>query len=340
MSEFDWIARYFAPLSGETAWGLTDDAAFLPPLAVEESWVIAKDTMVAGVHFLGTEGWDLIARKLLRVNLSDMAAMGATPYGYLLSTAWPEGITETDIAAFTHGLQEDQQAFGITLLGGDTVRSPGPAILTATLLGHVPTHQMIRRHGAKAGDALAVSGTLGDGALGLRVLRAVASSQFSVASNRAAYEQLAFSTGNWQLTTDNFLPQRYLLPSPRIALGIGLRGIASSMMDVSDGLSSDLAHLCKASGVGAVVEATRLPRSPHTHAIPDAEWLEAALHGGDDYELLFTYPPDQEEAVQQAGATSHTPVTQIGRISEGSAILMQDREGKPTPLCPGGFRHF
>ncbi|HYZ32288.1 MAG TPA: thiamine-phosphate kinase, partial [Crenalkalicoccus sp.] len=240
-AEFALIARHFRPLAGPAALDLGDDAALLDAPSGRQI-VMTVDTMVAGVHFLLDDPPETIGRKLLRVNLSDLAAMGAAPLGYLMTTALPRGTPEAWLAAFAAGLAEDQRGFGIQLLGGDTVATPGPVTLSLTALGTVAPGAALRRKGAVPGDTLWVSGTIGDGALGLRALRG------EVADPEGA------------------LARRYRLPEPRLGLGAGLAGLAHAAMDVSDGLLQDLGHLCRAGGCAAELEAASVPLSPSAAA--------------------------------------------------------------------------
>ena len=260
--EFDRIARHFRPLAGPGALDLGDDAAvFLPPAGREI--VIAADAMVQGVHFLPDDPADLVARKLLRTNLSDLAAMGATPFGYLMTVSVPRGTPDAWFASFSAGLAADQATFGLAVLGGDTTSTPGPISLSLTILGTVAPGQALRRQGAQPGDGIWVSGTIGDGALGLL----------------AAQGQIPDPDGS--------LADRYRLPRPRLALGTALVGIAHAAMDISDGLVQDLGHLCRAGGLAAELCAADLPLSPAARA---ADRLALCLTGGDDYELLFAGP--------------------------------------------------
>jgi thiamine-monophosphate kinase len=316
--EFALIARHFRPLAGAGALELGDDAAVLAPPAGREL-VIAADAMVADVHFLADDPPDTIGRKLLRVNLSDLAAMGAVPLGYLMTTAFPKAIDEAWIAGFVAGLAEDQRSFGLTLLGGDTVGTPGPMTLSLTILGHVAPGTALRRGGARPGDALWVSGSIGDGALGLR----------------AARGQLP--------DPDGILADRYRLPRPRLALGRALIGLATAAMDVSDGLMQDLGHLCRTSGCAAVVEAGRVPLSPAARAALAADPALALLPfaGGDDYELLFAAPEDATPAIEAAAAAAGIAATRIGRFAEGRpAAKLLDAAGAEIALPRGGWSHF
>jgi thiamine-monophosphate kinase len=316
--EFALIGRHFRPLAGAGALGLTDDAAVLAPPAGREL-VIAADAMVAGVHFLEDDPPETIGRKLLRVNLSDLAAMGAAPLGYLMTTAFPKGIDDGWIAHFAAGLAADQREFGLSVLGGDTVGTPGPMSLSLTILGHAAPGAALRRAGARAGDDLWVSGSIGDGALGLR----------------AARGQLPDPSG--------FLADRYRLPKPRVALGLALVGIATAAMDVSDGLMQDLGHLCRASGCGAEVLADAVPLSDAARAAIAGDPALALLPfcGGDDYELLFAAPAAAVAAVQAAAAAAGIAATRIGRFAAGApAATLRDAKGASVALPRAGWSHF
>ncbi|MEX1036285.1 MAG: thiamine-phosphate kinase, partial [Sneathiella sp.] len=276
--EFALIDRLLKPLAAGTpaALDLTDDAAVLVP-SKGKDLVLAKDAMVAGVHFLENDAPGDVARKLLRVNLSDLAAMGATPVGYLLATFWPEKLPRDWIAEFAAGLQKDQTEFGIGLLGGDTVRTPGPLSLSLTAIGEVATGQALRRNGAGDGDLIVVSGTLGDGALGLLALK----------GELAGLED----------TARQALVRRYHLPQPRLALGQLLTGNATACIDISDGPLADIGHIAEESKLGAEIEWARVPLSaPARQAIAkDSRLKEVVLTGGDDYELAFTLPPAKKD---------------------------------------------
>ena len=317
--EFSLIARHFRQLAGPGSLDLSDDAAVFDPPPGRQL-VAAADAMVEGVHFLPDDPPETIGAKLLRVNLSDLAAMGAAPLGYLLTVALPRGTPEEWIAAFAAGLAADGERFGVHALGGDTVSTPGPATFSLTILGTVAPGAALRRTGARPGDRVWVSGTLGDGALGLRVLRGEA------APDAAGH-----------------LARRYHLPEPRLALGAALAGVARAAMDVSDGLVQDLGHLCRAAGCGAAVEAAALPLSDAARAAVEADpaLLSLALSGGDDYELLFAAPPERSGEVLARAAAAGTAVTPIGAFVEGPpAVVARGADGAPVPAQQGGWSHF
>ncbi|HEV2677107.1 MAG TPA: thiamine-phosphate kinase [Aliidongia sp.] len=320
LGEFGRIARFFAPLAAGApgALGLTDDAA-LVDCPAGERLVVTVDAMVEGVHFLVGDPPDLVARKLVRVNLSDLAAMAARPVGYFLTTALPKSRGDDWLAGFAAGLAQDQAEFGITLLGGDSVSTPGPVSLTLTALGRVAVGAEVRRGGARPGDLVFVSGTIGDGALGLD----------------AAQGKL---DGVLDPADVAFLADRYRLPRPRADLGPRLSGLACAMMDVSDGLVGDLGHICDVSGVAGVIEAAKVPLSAAAARLPDR--LETVLTGGDDYELLFTAPPERQGAIMAAAAAASVPVTVIGRIEAGQGVRVLDGAGREVTLNGVGWRHF
>ena len=321
--EFALIARYFAPLAAgfEGAWGLRDDAAVIAPAAGHE--LVAKtDAIVAGVHFLADDPPALIAKKALRVNLSDLAAKGAVPRAYMLDLILPADIGEDWIAAFAQGLAEDQEEFSVHLIGGDTDGTPGPVTIAVMAFGEIASGRIIRRGGAQPGDTIYVTGTIGDAALGLRVLRGGIA---GLAPDAAA-----------------FLVDRYRLPRPRVGLGPHLVGIASAGLDVSDGLVADLRHLCEVCELGAVVEAPLVPLSAAAAAAVAGHpaHLAAALTGGDDYEILFTAPAAEAPALAALARWTGVPVTAIGRMVAGSEIAVLDAAGRKLPLAAEGWTHF
>ncbi len=313
-SEFALIAQVFAPLATSPgAFGLRDDAAVLAPRDGHDL-VVTTDALVEGVHFLASDPPASIAKKALRVNLSDLAAKGAEPAGYLLALSLPQRIELGWIEAFARGLGEDQALFEISLLGGDTTSTPGPLTLAITAMGHVPTGKMIRRGGARAGEGVFVSGTIGDAGGGLEVLRGEGGPEALI--------------------------ERYRVPAPRLALGQALRGIASAALDVSDGLIGDLAHIAEVSGVRIVIEAGRIPRSAALRALwgdTDEAILRAAT-AGDDYEIAFTAASDS--AVRSAADQAGVAVTRIGRVEQGAGIVLLASSGEEIEVRRAGFRHF
>lgn len=312
-AEFARIARYFRPLAGPGALDLLDDAAVVAPPPGREL-VVAADAMVAGVHFLPDDPPGLIARKLLRTNLSDLAAMGAAPLGYLMTVSVPLDTPEEWFAGFTAGLAQDQAAFGITLLGGDTTSTPGPVSLSLTILGTVTPGGAIRRDGARPGHELWVSGTIGDGALGLL----------------AAQQALA--------DPDGHLADRYRLPRPR--LGLTEAAIVAAALDVSDGLVQDVGHLCRASRCGAEITADLVPLSDPARAVAQGR-RDLILTGGDDYELAMAVPPEQASALQSRAAAKGVAVTRIGRFVAGAPkVTVRDGAGTAIQLAKGGWSHF
>jgi thiamine-monophosphate kinase len=312
-AEFSLIARHFRPLAGPGALDLRDDAALLTPPPGRQL-VLTADAMVAGVHFLPDDPPDLVGRKLLRVNLSDLAAKGAVPLCYLMTVSTPKETPDAWFAGFAAGLAQDQAAYGVTLLGGDTTSTPGPVSLSLTIIGHVEPGTAVHRFGAQAGDGIWVTGTIGDGALGLAVARG----------------RIADPTG--------FLLERYRLPRPRVGLAVG--GIASAGMDVSDGLVQDLGHLCRASELGAEILVDRVPLSDAARAA-GPEWLTTCLTGGDDYELLLAVPDERSGALVAEAARCGIPVTRIGHFVRGPAeVMVRQASGEPLTLTKGGWSHF
>lgn len=317
--EFALIARHFRRLAGPGALDLSDDAALLDPPAGRQL-VLAADAMVEGVHFLPDDPPETIGRKLLRVNLSDLAAMGAAPLGYLMTTALPRDLPADWLGRFVDGLALDQAEFGLAVLGGDTVSTPGPLSLSLTILGTVAPGGALRRSGARPGDDVWVSGTIGDGALGLRVLQ-----------------------GRLPADAAGHLAGRYRLPQPRLALGQALAGLARAAMDVSDGLVQDLGHLCRAAGCGVVLRAGDVPLSAAARALVTADpaLLPLCLSGGDDYELLFAASPDAGDAIEAGAARAGIPVTRIGRFEPGAAVVrVLDAALAPLAMPQSGWSHF
>ena len=323
MSEDDLIARFFAPMAGQGGLGLTDDAA-LVAIAPEEELVVTTDALAAGVHFFADDPPESIARKALRVNLSDVAAKGAKPAGFLLSLALPKDWREDWLRAFANALSEDARVFACPLLGGDTIRSPGELFLSITAFGTVPRGKMVRRDGARAGDRIYVSGTIGDAAAGLMLRKS-----------------------GWDKALDpgarDFLIDRYLHPQPRLGLAPILRTYASAAMDVSDGLVGDLTKMLRVSGVSARIE---LPRIPLSDAARAALAADRALHsrlltGGDDYEILCTIPPHAGGSFEAAAKQAEIDVTAIGVVEAGNlAPCFLDEDGTKKDFSEGSFSHF
>jgi len=326
-SEEDLIARYFASLALHAgAHGLKDDAALvtLPP---GQSLVVTVDALVAGIHFLPDDPPDLIARKALRVNLSDLAAKGAVPHGFLLSLALPDGWTEPWITGFAEGLRQDVAAYGFPLFGGDTVRTTGPLSLSVTAFGLVAGEAIPRRTGAKVGHGLYVTGTIGDGALGLAV-RTGRDGDF-----RAAL------TGDER----DVLKERYLLPRPRVGLAGLVHTYASASMDISDGFVGDLLKLLCASGVSARIDLADVPLSPAARAAIAAspKRFETALTGGDDYELLLAIPAEHRSAFESHATETGIVVTRIGEVVGGTQLpRFLDASGAERHFRHSGFSHF
>ncbi|HEX4097685.1 MAG TPA: thiamine-phosphate kinase [Caulobacteraceae bacterium] len=322
--EFETIARLLRPLApAPEALGLADDAAAIPSRPGQDL-IVSKDAMVAGVHFLADDPLDLVARKLLRANLSDLAAKAAEPYGYFLAIAWPEGTGWAERERLAAGLAEDQARFDVTLLGGDTVSTPGPLTLSATILGWTPSGAIVRRSGARPGDRVLVSGTIGDGWLGLKAARG----QLDGIVPRGAADWLA---------------GRYRLPEPRLELRDPLRARANAAADVSDGLVADAGHIAETSAVRLRLDLTRLPVSE-----PAARWLErqgdraqalaALATGGDDYEVVLTCAPAHASILIAEAEAAGVALTEIGEAvdGEGVAVTFEDCE---LQLDRSGWRH-
>ncbi len=324
MSEADIIREIFAPLTAEApgADDLRDDAALL-----EKGYVVTKDLMVAGVHFLPKDPLDLVARKLLRVNLSDLAAKGAKPVGYVLGCVWPAGTKREAIELFAKGLHEDQETYRMALYGGDTVvhrTKTAPLTLSATFFGTPPRTGVTRRSGASPGDDLYVSGVIGDAGLGLAALK----KEIKVTPVDKAS-----------------LASRYHLPEPRLSFGAAIAGLATATIDVSDGLIADAKQLADASGLHAQIEAIAIPRSSAA-----AVWIAAQKNRwralaqlssfGDDYELLFSAPPSMRRSVTVAAKASRTDVARIGTLSKGEGVSLLDDRNQEIAVPKLGFDHF
>jgi thiamine-monophosphate kinase len=319
------IARYFRPLATDAgAFALGDDAAVLRPSG--DDVVVTTDAIVEGVHFLPTDPADTIARKALRVNLSDLAAKGATPTGFVLTLAL-RAADHGWLEPFAHALGDDAGLFGCPLLGGDTVSTPGPLMVSITAFGRVPAGKMIRRSGAKPGDRVVVTGTIGDAALGLDILKGGAVAA-ALSDDPAARRMLA---------------ERYRIPQPRNALATAVRDHAGAAMDVSDGLAGDLAKLCAASGVSAVIDVPAIPLSAATAGLlaRRAIGIEAIVSGGDDYEILCAVPEAGFDALAQAAERAGVAITSIGTVIAGAAIPgFLDARGREISLQRFSYSHF
>lgn len=324
LGEFGRIERFFRPLAAGCpgALALTDDAALLEVPAGHDL-VVTTDAMVAGVHFLPDDPPADIAAKLLRTNLSDLAAMGAEPLGYTLTLSLPRELADGWVGAFAAGLAADQERFGVSLVGGDSVATRGPITVMVTALGHAPRGAALTRRarGPVAGQGVFVTGTIGDAALGLRV-----------------------ALGELTCPGGEALVARLRRPEPRLALGVALRDVASAAIDVSDGLVADLGHICEVTGCAARIESSRVPLSEPARALlatrPDL--LATILTGGDDYELVFTAPPIMADPLAALATRHGVAITRIGVLETGPAgrVEVVDADDRPLALGPGGWTHF
>lgn len=318
MGEFDLITRYFQRPAKRSPLGVGDDCALLAP-APGMQLAVSSDMLVEGRHFLSTVDAARLGHKALAVNLSDLAACGAKPLAFMLALALP-GIDEPWLEGFSRGLFALADAHGCELVGGDTTR--GPLNICITVFGEVPAGAALLRSGARAGDDIWVSGTLGDARLALEVFR-----------------------GTLALPADVFEQARLRMeqPTPRVALGQALRGTASAAVDVSDGLVGDLGHILASSRVGATLDAdaaTSVAAAAATAGLGRETLRTCALSGGDDYELIFTAAPSAWAAVEQAGKESATRVTRIGRIDAEAGLRIVDASGSPVTQRFGSFDHF
>ncbi len=317
--EFAAIARYFRPLATHPgSFGLKDDLAWLAP-RFGRRLVLKTDAIVVGVHTLPGDPPDLIARKALRVNLSDLAAKGARPLGYMLALVLPADTKAAWLARFAAGLGADQKEFGIPLLGGDMTRTPGPPTISITAIGEARPGRPLLRGGARRGDAVFVSGTIGDAALGLLALKG------KLPDLAAPHRR--------------FLAGRYHLPEPRLVLGRAIAPLATAAMDISDGLVADLGHICAASGCGAEIDLASVPASPAAQQAGERHAL-TRLTGGDDYELLFTAPLKAEAGLRAAARRAGVPLTRIGRIVTHPGVRVLGPDGGEVRVKDGGWQHF
>ena len=324
LGEFGRIATFFRPLAAgfPGALALTDDAAIISPPPGHEL-VVTTDAIVAGTHFLPDDPPEDIARKALRVNLSDLAAKGAKPLAYTLTLALDGGTSDAWLERFAGGLAADQAEYGIHLAGGDSVSTAGPIWMSITAFGTVETGRMVRRAGAQIGDSVFVTGTIGDAALGL-----------AVAQGRL--------TGNEDDRAT--LLDRYRRPRPRSALAPAIAAFANAAIDVSDGLAADFAHLCRASRIKGTISVPKVPLSPAALRVLAAESgrLPDVLGGGDDYEILLTASAKSASALHSAAGAAGILLTEIGRIVDSSEIgeaLLVDADGDPVRLAKAGWTH-
>jgi len=319
LGEFDLIGKYFTRSTPRAVLGVGDDCALLQP-APGQHLAVSSDMLVEGRHFLSTVRPERLGHKALAVNLSDLAACGARPLAFTLALALPR-VDETFLAGFAQGLLALADQHGIELVGGDT--TAGPLNICITVMGEVPPGQALRRDGARAGDALWVSHPLGGG----------------IGDARLALE--AFR-GQISLPGDDFETVRRAMeqPQPRVALGLALRGLATAAIDVSDGLCGDLGHILRRSQVGAVIQASQLPLSPVLARQARPLQLDCALAGGDDYELLFTAPPDRQAEVLAAGQAAGVGLRCIGQLRAEPGLVLHDDQGGLQALSARGFDHF
>lgn len=320
LGEFELIARFFTravpPERSDIALAVGDDCAILQA-APGEQWAVSTDTLVEGVHFLPSVDPAALGHKALAVNLSDLAACGAEPRCFFLALALPT-VDEAWLQSFSQGMFALADAHGCVLAGGDTTRSPPGVVITITVMGTVPQGQALLRSGARPGDDLWVSGVLGDAAFGLAARRGEAGAASGAAAGIERLER----------------------PQPRVALGRALRGLATSAIDVSDGLLGDLGHILERSAVGARVEWNRVPRSAGLRRQSEADQRRWALSGGDDYELLFTAPAGRREDVERAAAGAGAAVTRIGAVTSTGRLELVDADGRAMDTAPRAFDHF
>jgi thiamine-monophosphate kinase len=319
VGEFELIARYFTrsgPLAARVELGVGDDCALIDGGPAMQ-WAVTTDILVEGVHFLPDVDPGALGHKALAVNLSDLAACGATPRCFFLAIALP-AVDETWLAGFSRGLLGLADRHACALAGGDTTRSASGVTISITALGEVPRGSALLRSGARPGDQIWVSGTLGDGALGLACRRG----EIDLGGDAAA------------------AVERLERPEPRVVLGERLRGIASGAIDVSDGLAGDLGHILEQSGVAAAVHWDQVPRSAALRRLDLPRQWHSVFAGGDDYELLFTAPPGNAGDVRAAATQAGVPVTPIGEIRSGVGLTVVDDRGNAVDMAPRAFDHF
>ncbi len=321
MQEFSFISKLLSPLTfnNKEALGLKDDAAIIPSKPGYDI-VITKDMIAEGTHFFKGDDPKNLAKKLLRVNISDLAAKGATPYCCFLSIALPKNISEKWLKDFSSSLKEDLNLYGLFLSGGDTIAHNGNLVLSLTALGLIKKNKTILRSGAKEGDLIFVTGNIGDSYLGLQILK-----------------------GDLQTTKKNceLLVSRYHLPQPRIQIGKKLVNIASSAVDISDGLIADLEHICECSEAAAIINLNDIPLSTMARDITKKHpnLLLNIISGGDDYEILFTASQDKFKQIKQLSKSSGIPIIKIGSITKGKNIRLLDDNGKEIEIKNKGYEH-
>ena len=319
-SEFEIITQLFKPMAGSSSLDLKDDAAlFTPPAGL--NMVVTQDALIEGVHFLPTDPAWSVAKKLIRVNLSDLAAMGADPSGVVLSLCMGPLADAAWLDEFAQGFHEDLSRFEIELVGGDTTAGPGPVVLSLTAYGWVPEGAALLRSGAAPGDVLCVTGPIGDGALGLKAAQGMVTGL-----DQAAVEATR---------------KHYRMPVPQVAAGRALRGLASAAIDVSDGLMADAGHLCQASQVGAIIRMDSVPMSDALKqaAAEDSSWRLKAVTGGDDYQLLVSIPPNKMPGAQAALTGTGAVLSEIGTVMLGSAVALVDADGEALDIPKAGYEH-
>jgi len=325
VNEYDFIATHLAPLAGPGGLSLKDDAALLKP-SVGKDLVLTKDTMVEGVHFpQGRYGGDT-AEKLLRVNLSDLAAKGAHPIGYMLSIAWPKDIDSAYFKSFASGLWDVQEAYDFKLLGGDTTSIDGPMVITATLIGEVPEGEMVQRSGTEVGDDIWVTGTIGDAYLGLQTVL------------DKAFEPQPSAEALWHFE------EAYYRPEPRLLFRKNLRQYANSCADISDGFVADAGHVANASGVRFIIDADKIPLSSHAGAwlsgqVNQDDAFKTLITAGDDYELVFTATPENSIHLRKAAKAIGLRLCKVGTVEKGEGVsILSDRNAMTFEKT--GHTHF
>jgi thiamine-monophosphate kinase len=315
-SEFELIARHFTKPAANAVLGVGDDCA-LVDVTNGMDLAVSTDTMVSGTHFFPDVDPENLGHKTLAVNLSDIAAMGAMPYWAMLALTLPS-VDHPWLAAFAKGFFDLAAEYNVSLIGGDTTR--GPLTITVTIMGQVPTGAALRRNGAKAGNDIWVSGNVGDAAL------AVAHRHGKLVLSERDYREAVM---------------RLYEPTPRVALGQALRGMATSAIDISDGLIADLGHICRLSGVGATVELGSIPVSEiGARHFNDDAGVTAIVAGGDDYELCFTAPANARESIEELTDVLGVPLTRIGQVKRGKGVSLLGADGKPVKIDGRGYDHF